>query len=97
MVTFSYVIVNLPTTGKAMTVRFSEARSPSRWLVSLGIGFLAAFILPQVMPAGGALAQTGPDRKSIEKSVARLSRFCRRPYRKRQATNRQGRATASQN
>ena len=61
MIAFSYDIIKLPTTGKAMTVRSSDARSPGGWLVSLGIGALGAFILSQVMPTAGALAQTGPD------------------------------------
>ena len=39
MIAFSYDIIKLPTTGKAMTVRSSDARSPGGWLVSLGIGF----------------------------------------------------------
>jgi HlyD family secretion protein len=52
-----------------MTVRFSEARSPGKRISGLGIGLLAAFLLPLIMPNLVALAQTRPEHKSIEKTA----------------------------
>lgn len=53
-----------------MRVRFGQAQTRARWRVGIGTGSVAAFVFLTVIPVRAALAQTGPDHKSIEKNAS---------------------------